>query len=89
MGSVKKNNNLDEQPKQYRGVSALWDNRISNHSVVHSEESIIGRHGTRVTSLADTGYYDPNSKSQKNLWICLWIKLCYATSCLSQIENTA
>ena len=65
MGSVKKNNNLDEQPKQYRGVSALWDNRISNHSVVHSEESIIGRHGTRVTSLADTGYYDPNSKSQK------------------------
>ncbi len=65
LGSVKKNNNQDEQPKQYRGVSALWDNRISNHSVVHSEESIIGRHGTRVTSLADTGYYDPNSKSQR------------------------
>ena len=63
LGSVK--NNKKDEPKQYRGVSALWDNRISNHSVVHSEESIVGRHGTRVTSLADTGYYDPNSKSQR------------------------
>ena len=64
LGSVKRiTTKMNNQ--QYRGVSALWDNRISNHSVVHSEESIIGRHGTRVTSLADTGYYNPNSKSQR------------------------
>lgn len=64
LGSIK--NKTDEsEPKVYRGVSALWDNRIANHSVVHTEESIVGRHGTRVTSLADTGYFDPNSKSQR------------------------
>ncbi|CAK9439150.1 uncharacterized protein LODBEIA_P33740 [Lodderomyces beijingensis] len=51
--------------KTYRGTSALWDNRIANHNVIHSDESIHGRHGTRVTSLADTGYYDPESKSQR------------------------
>lgn len=59
---------LKSQPEgepTYRGASALWDNRISNHNVIHSEESIRGRHGTRVTSLADTGYFDPESKSQR------------------------
>ncbi|RCK58229.1 Alpha-ketoglutarate-dependent sulfonate dioxygenase [Candida viswanathii] len=64
LGSVK--HKKDETEKNvYRGVSALWDNRVSNHSVVFSRESIVGRHGTRVTSLADTGYFDPNSKSQR------------------------
>lgn len=59
---------LKSQPEgeqTYRGTSALWDNRISNHNVIHSEESINGRHGTRVTALADTGYFDPESKSQR------------------------
>ncbi|EDK44623.1 hypothetical protein PVL30_003646 [Lodderomyces elongisporus] len=51
--------------KTYRGTSALWDNRIANHNVIHTNESIKGRHGTRVTSLADTGYFDPESKSQR------------------------
>ncbi|KAI3406264.1 hypothetical protein KGF56_001106 [Candida oxycetoniae] len=55
----------NEGKKTYRGTSALWDNRIANHNVIHTNESIHGRHGTRVTSLADTGYYDPNSKSQR------------------------
>ncbi|RCK58127.1 putative alpha-ketoglutarate-dependent sulfonate dioxygenase [Candida viswanathii] len=65
LGSIKKKDEGAAEPKVYRGVSALWDNRVANHSVIHSEESIVGRHGTRVTSLADTGYFDPNSKSQR------------------------
>ncbi|EDK44624.1 hypothetical protein LELG_02803 [Lodderomyces elongisporus NRRL YB-4239] len=51
--------------KTYRGTSALWDNRIANHNVIHTNESIKGRHGTRVASLADAGYFDPDSKSQR------------------------
>ncbi|RCK57825.1 Alpha-ketoglutarate-dependent sulfonate dioxygenase [Candida viswanathii] len=64
LGSVKHKKD-DKEKNVYRGVSALWDNRVSNHSVAFSHEALIGRHGTRVTSLADTGYFDPNSKSQR------------------------
>ncbi|KAI5952891.1 hypothetical protein KGF54_003758 [Candida jiufengensis] len=51
--------------KGYSGTSVLWLNSASNHSVIHSNESIKGRHGTRVTSLAEVPYFDPNSKSQR------------------------
>lgn len=47
------------------GTSALWDNRIANHNAVWDHEGKQSRHGTRVTSLAEVPYFDPNSKSQR------------------------
>ena len=47
------------------GTSAIWDNRISQHNAVWDHEGLEPRHGTRVTSLAEIPYFDPNSKSQR------------------------
>lgn len=47
------------------GTSALWDNRISQHNAVWDHEGQDARHGTRVTSLAEVPYFNPNSKSQR------------------------
>ncbi|GME70836.1 unnamed protein product [Ambrosiozyma monospora] len=47
------------------GVSALWDNRISQHRAVWDHEGNDARHGTRVSSLSDKPYFDPKSKSQR------------------------
>ncbi|CDK29524.1 unnamed protein product [Kuraishia capsulata CBS 1993] len=47
------------------GTSALWDNRISQHFAVWDYEGTEPRHGTRVTSLAEKPFFDPNSKSQR------------------------
>lgn len=48
------------------GTSAIWDNRISEHFAIRDysldDEQ---RHGTRVSSLAEIPYFDPNSKSQR------------------------
>ncbi|CUM67333.1 uncharacterized protein PRCAT00005026001 [Priceomyces carsonii] len=51
--------------KEGYGTSALWDNRISQHNAVWDHEGGEPRHGTRVTSLAEIPYFDPNSKSQR------------------------
>lgn len=64
-------NNLDIQvrwnwrSKENLGTSAIWDNRLANHNAVWDHESEEARHGTRVTSLAEVPYFDPNSKSQR------------------------
>lgn len=57
------------------GTSALWDNRVSQHFAVWDyadastaegiEDPSIARHGTRVTSLGEKPYFDPESKSQR------------------------
>ena len=47
------------------GTSAIWDNRISTHRNVWDHEGKSPRHGTRVTSLAEKPYFDPESKSQR------------------------
>mgnify|MGYP004706171491 FL=1 len=47
------------------GTSAIWDNRISQHRNVWDHEGKSPRHGTRVTSLAEIPYFDPESKSQR------------------------
>ncbi|RLV84735.1 hypothetical protein JA9_000608 [Meyerozyma sp. JA9] len=47
------------------GTSALWDNRISQHSAVFDHEGQEARHGTRVTSLAEIPFFDKDSKSQR------------------------
>ncbi|ODV79247.1 taurine catabolism dioxygenase [Suhomyces tanzawaensis NRRL Y-17324] len=51
--------------KEGLGTSAIWDNRISQHNAVWDHEGKEARHGTRVTSLAEVPYFDPNSKSQR------------------------
>jgi alpha-ketoglutarate-dependent taurine dioxygenase len=51
--------------KEGLGTSALWDNRISQHNAVWDHEGLEPRHGTRVTSLAEVPYFDPESKSQR------------------------
>ena len=47
------------------GTSAIWDNRVSQHRNVWDHEGKSPRHGTRVTSLAEVPYFDPESKSQR------------------------
>ncbi|KZT52647.1 alpha-ketoglutarate-dependent taurine dioxygenase [Calocera cornea HHB12733] len=47
------------------GTSALWDNRVSIHTVSWDYEGEYGRHGTRVSSLAEKPYFDPKSKSRR------------------------
>lgn len=51
--------------KKGLGTSALWDNRISQHYAVWDHEGLEPRHGTRVSTLAEVPYLDPNSKSQR------------------------
>ncbi|KAG7926958.1 hypothetical protein KL925_003243 [Ogataea polymorpha] len=47
------------------GTSAIWDNRVSQHRSTWDHEGKESRHGTRVTSLAELPYLDPESKSQR------------------------
>ncbi|KAH3671474.1 hypothetical protein OGAPHI_000176 [Ogataea philodendri] len=47
------------------GTSAIWDNRVSQHSAAWDHEGQDPRHGTRVTSLAEVPYFDAGSKSQR------------------------
>ncbi|KAG7754183.1 hypothetical protein KL930_003087 [Ogataea haglerorum] len=51
--------------KEGYGTSAIWDNRVSQHRSTWDHEGRQPRHGTRVTSLADLPYFDPESKSQR------------------------
>lgn len=44
------------------GTSAIWDNRATIHTVSVDYDG--ERHGTRVSSLAEKPYFDPESKSR-------------------------
>ena len=44
------------------GTSAIWDNRTTIHTVSYDYDG--ERHGTRVSSLAEKPFYNPNSKSR-------------------------
>jgi alpha-ketoglutarate-dependent taurine dioxygenase len=44
------------------GTSAIWDNRSTIHTVSYDYDG--ERHGTRVSSLAEKPYFDPQSKSK-------------------------
>lgn len=47
------------------GTSAIWDNRVSQHRSIWDHEGKEPRHGTRVTSLAEVPFFNPESKSQR------------------------
>ncbi|OKL55314.1 hypothetical protein UA08_09408 [Talaromyces atroroseus] len=46
-------------------TSALWDNRITIHNASWDYEGLEPRHGTRVTSLAEKPFFDPNSPTRR------------------------
>jgi alpha-ketoglutarate-dependent taurine dioxygenase len=57
---------FDWRPTDGRlGTSALWDNRVSQHCAVWDYAGEEPRHGTRVSSLAEIPFFDPDSKSQR------------------------
>ncbi len=47
------------------GTSALWDNRISQHSATWDYENGEPRHGTRVTALGEVPFLDPKSTGRR------------------------
>ncbi|ETI19966.1 hypothetical protein G647_08981 [Cladophialophora carrionii CBS 160.54] len=47
------------------GTSALWDNRITIHNASWDYAGAFPRHGTRVTSLAEKPYFDPNAPTRR------------------------
>lgn len=47
------------------GASALWDNRVTIHSVAWDFTGGHARHGTRVTSLAEKPYFDPQAPTRR------------------------
>jgi len=46
-------------------TSALWDNRITIHNASWDYEGSEPRHGTRVTSLAEKPYFDPDAPTRR------------------------
>ncbi|ORY25433.1 hypothetical protein BCR39DRAFT_580176 [Naematelia encephala] len=48
------------------GTSAIWDNRSTIHTVSLDWEGWNNRHGTRVSSLAEKPYFDPQSQSRRD-----------------------
>lgn len=47
------------------GTSAIWDNRISIHTVSFDHPYGTERHGTRVSSLAEKPFFDSQSKGRR------------------------
>ncbi|KAK4146879.1 uncharacterized protein C8A04DRAFT_34452 [Dichotomopilus funicola] len=47
------------------GTSALWDNRITIHNASWDYGGRHPRHGTRVTSLAEVPYFNPNAPTRR------------------------
>ncbi|KAL0473962.1 alpha-ketoglutarate-dependent taurine dioxygenase [Neurospora intermedia] len=60
-----KNVDIQVRFKWTPGTSALWDNRITIHNASWDYGGRHPRHGTRVTSLAEAPYYDPNAPTRR------------------------
>ncbi|KAK3505358.1 hypothetical protein B0T13DRAFT_36617 [Neurospora crassa] len=60
-----KNVDIQVRFKWTPGTSALWDNRITIHNASWDYGGRHPRHGTRVTSLAEVPYYDPNAPTRR------------------------
>ena len=46
---------------------AVWDNRVTNHNAIFDYLDIGKRHGWRVTAQGEAPYFDPESKSRKEV----------------------
>ncbi|KAK4237273.1 hypothetical protein C8A03DRAFT_44846 [Achaetomium macrosporum] len=60
-----KNVDIQVRFKWTPGTSALWDNRITIHNASWDYGGRHPRHGTRVTSLAEAPYFDPNAPTRR------------------------
>ncbi|KAL2189154.1 TauD-domain-containing protein [Thermothelomyces heterothallicus CBS 203.75] len=60
-----KNVDIQVRFKWTPGTSALWDNRITIHNASWDYGGKHPRHGTRVTSLAEVPYFDPNAPTRR------------------------
>ncbi|KAK4200501.1 hypothetical protein QBC40DRAFT_306621 [Triangularia verruculosa] len=60
-----KNPDIQVRFKWTAGTSALWDNRITIHNASWDYGGRHPRHGTRVTSLAEVPYFDPEAPTRR------------------------
>ncbi|KAG4430606.1 hypothetical protein IFR05_013901 [Cadophora sp. M221] len=60
-----KNVDIQVRFKWTPGTSALWDNRITIHNASWDYEGAEERHGTRVTSLAEAPFFDPEAPTRR------------------------
>ncbi|KAL1619670.1 hypothetical protein SLS54_006607 [Diplodia seriata] len=60
-----KNVDIQLRFKWTPGTSALWDNRITIHNASWDYANREPRHGTRVTSLAEKPFFDPNAPTRR------------------------
>ncbi|KAJ0160531.1 putative alpha-ketoglutarate-dependent sulfonate dioxygenase [Colletotrichum tanaceti] len=60
-----KNVDIQVRFKWTPNTSALWDNRITIHNASWDYEGNHPRHGTRVTSLAEKPYFDPEAPTRR------------------------
>jgi len=60
-----KNVDIQVRFKWTPGTSALWDNRITIHNASWDYGGNYPRHGTRVTSLAEVPYFDPDAPTRR------------------------
>ncbi|KAK7699477.1 hypothetical protein SLS64_011615 [Diaporthe eres] len=60
-----KNVDIQVRFKWTPNTSAIWDNRITIHNASWDYAGKHPRHGTRVTSLAEKPYFDPNAPTRR------------------------
>lgn len=60
-----KNVDIQLRWKWTPGTSVLWDNRITIHNASWDYAGKHPRHGTRVTSLAEKPFFDPNAPTRR------------------------
>ncbi|KAH0524161.1 hypothetical protein TsFJ059_009064 [Trichoderma semiorbis] len=60
-----KNVDIQLRWKWTPGTSVLWDNRITIHNAAWDYAGKHPRHGTRVTSLAEKPFFDPNAPTRR------------------------
>ncbi|KUI61325.1 hypothetical protein VP1G_08479 [Cytospora mali] len=60
-----KNVDIQVRFKWTPGTSAIWDNRITIHNASWDYGGRHPRHGTRVTSLAEKPFFDPNAPTRR------------------------
>jgi len=60
-----KNNDIQVRFRWTPGASALWDNRITQHSASWDYEGNEARHGTRVTSLAEKPIFRADAPTRR------------------------
>lgn len=64
---IKLNHDLQVRFKWEKNSVAIWDNRSTYHNVTR-DYGEVQREGTRVVSLGERPYFDPSSKSRREVF---------------------